>query len=53
MKQPNTSDDEYASLLAHLATIPAQQPETRSLTREQERTHLHEDLLSKNGEATW
>ena len=49
----NTTDREYADLLARLAAVPVQQPEKRSLTREQGRAWEFEDLLEANGEATW
>ena len=48
-----TTDREYADLLARLSAMPAQQPEKRSLTREQGRAWEFEDLLEANGEATW
>lgn len=48
-----TTDREYADLLACLAAVPAQQPEKRSLTREQERAWEFEDLIRENGESTW
>lgn len=48
-----TTDKDYADLLARLNAVPAQQPEKRSLTREQARTWEFEDLLETNGEATW
>lgn len=50
---PDTSDKDYADLLARLASVPAQQPEKPSLTREQERAWEFEDLMDANGEATW
>lgn len=50
---PDTSDKDYADLLARLAAVPAQQPEKRSLTREQARAWEFEDLMDANGEATW
>lgn len=50
---PDTSDKDYADLLARLAAVPVQQPEKRSLTREQERAWEFEDLIRENGEATW
>ena len=48
-----TSDKDYADLLARLAAVPVQQPETHSLTREQARAWEFEDLLDANGEAAW
>lgn len=48
-----TTDKDYADLLARLNAIPAQQPQRREQTRQQERAHLVEDLLSECGEATW
>ena len=48
-----TTDKDYADLLARISAVPVQQPETRSLTREQERTWKFEDLIEINGEATW
>lgn len=48
-----TTDKDYADLLVRLNAIPAEQPEKRSLTREQERTWEFEDLMEANGEATW
>ena len=48
-----TTDKDYADLLARLNAMPAQQPEKRSLTREQARAWEFEDLLKENGEATW
>ena len=49
----DTTDQDYADLLARLAAIPAQQPERRTYTKPQERAHLVEDLLAECGEATW
>ena len=48
-----TTDKDYADLLARLNVIPAQQPQRREQTRQQERAHLVEDLLTERGEATW
>ena len=48
-----TTDREYADLLARLNAIPAQAPQRREQTRQQERAHLAEDLLTECGEATW
>lgn len=49
----DTSDKDYADLLARLAAVPAQEPEKRSLTHEQARVWAFEDLLCVNGEAAW
>ena len=49
----NTTDREYADLLARLNAIPAQQPARRTYTQAQERQHLIEDLIKENGEAVW
>ena len=49
----DTTDQNYADLLARLAAIPAQQPERRTYTRAQERQCLVDDLLAECGEATW
>jgi hypothetical protein len=53
MKQPATTDREYADLLARLAAVPAPQPQRRTYTRATERKHLVEDLVAVNGEAPW
>ena len=49
----STTDLEYSALLAHLNSIPAQQPVRRSVTAKQEQVNLFEDLFNKDGEATW
>lgn len=49
----STTDREYADLLLRLNAVPAQQPERRTYTQNQERAHLVEDLIKINGEATW
>lgn len=49
----DTTDREYADLLARLQAIPARQPERRSYTQTQEREHLIEDLIEHLGEAPW
>lgn len=49
----DTTDQDYADLLARLAAIPAQQPERRTYTQAQERQYLVEDLMTECGEATW
>lgn len=48
-----TTDKDYADLLARLAAIPAQAPQKREMTRQQEREWLAEDLMNKCGEAVW
>lgn len=48
-----TTDRDYADLLARLHAIPAQQPELRTYTQDQERAHLVDDLIEINGEAPW
>ena len=50
---PDTSDKDYADLLARLAAVPVQQPKRRSLSRSEERAWEFEDLMDANGEATW
>lgn len=49
----HTTDNEYADLLVRLAAIPAQAPQKREMTRQQEREWLAEDLMAECGEATW
>lgn len=49
----HTTDNEYADLLARLAAIPAQAPQKREMTRQQEREWLAEDLMAECGEAVW
>ena len=51
--QPSTSEQDYADLLARLNSLPAQQPQRHSLTRQQNLQWLFEDLIDINGEATW
>ena len=48
-----TTDKDYADLLARLAAIPAQQPQRREVTHQQEREWLVEDLIAECGEAVW
>lgn len=49
----HTTDNEYADLLVRLAAIPAQAPQRREQTRQQEREWLVEDLIAECGEAVW
>ena len=49
----NTTDKDYADMLARLYAIPATQPQRREVTQAKERKHLVEDLIAINGEATW
>lgn len=48
-----TTDKDYADTLARLYAIPATQPQRREVTQAKERSHLFEDLIEANGEATW
>ena len=48
-----TAPKQSRDLLARLAAIPAQQPQRREVTHQQERAHLIEDLIDECGEATW
>ncbi len=49
----HTTDTEYADLLVRLNAIPAQAPQRREQTRQQEREWLVEDLIAECGEAVW
>ena len=49
----HTTDNQYADLLVRLNAVPAQKPARSSYTKPQERSHLVEDLIKENGEATW
>ena len=49
----HTTDQQYADLLARLSAIPAQAPQRREQTRQQEREWLVEDLMNECGEAVW
>ena len=40
-------------LLDWRQVMPAPQPARRTYTKPQERSHLVEDLIKENGEATW
>ena len=49
----DTTDRDYADLLARLYEIPVQTPERRTYTKAQEQALLVEDLINEQGEATW